>query len=44
MINQHQVRSLSGGGQQSSAVRRPDGIEALEPLHCQTSTLDEAAP
>src|SRR5215469_10521274 len=26
--NQHRVRSLAGGGQQPSAVQRPDGIEA----------------
>jgi hypothetical protein len=26
--NQHRVKSRAGGGQQSSAVQRPDGIEA----------------
>ena len=26
--NQHRVKSLAGGGQQPSAVQRPDGIEA----------------
>jgi len=26
--NQHRVKSLAGGGQQASAVQRPDGIEA----------------